>query len=84
MIHPFFYALLSKVFMFGIIPHREEEERMDLVNSAELIANEISKYAMLLRIKADSKEKNPTLEYEIRVSEVLLHSLGVNTEDLKP
>ena len=70
--------------MFGIIPHREEEERMDLVNSAELLANEISKYTMLLRIKADSKEKNPTLEYEIRVSEVLLHSLGVNTEDLKP
>ena len=57
---------------------------MDLVNSAELLANEISKYTMLLRIKADSKEKNPTLEYEIRVSEVLLHSLGVNTEDLKP
>ena len=53
------------------------------VQSFEMIVNTIEKYSMLQRIKAAGKEENPVLDYEIKVCEAQLHSLGVNTEDLK-
>ena len=53
------------------------------VNTCEIISYEIQKYSMLQRIKAASKEENPVLDYEIRITEITLHSMGVNTDDLK-
>ena len=53
------------------------------MNHDEVIAYEIRNYTRLQRIKAASREENPVLEYEIRESEAILHSLGVNTDDLK-
>lgn len=50
---------------------------------SENITAELDKYAMLQRIKADSQGDNPTLDYEIKLSEAKLHSLGINTDDLK-
>ena len=55
------------------------------MNHDETIVNEIKIYTKLLRIKAKNQGvENSALEDEIRESEVILHTLGVNTDDLKP
>ena len=53
------------------------------MNHDGVIAYEIRNYTRLQRIKAASNEVNEVLEYEIRESEAVLHSLGINTDDLK-
>ena len=53
------------------------------VQSYEMIVNTIEKYSMLQRIKQANQGENPVLDYEIKVCEAQLHSLGVSTEDLK-
>ena len=52
-------------------------------NTGEIITQEIEKYGMLQRIKAEAKEEIPYLEYEIKLSEAKLQSLGVNVDGLK-
>ena len=52
-------------------------------NGSEIITQEIEKYGMLQRIKEESTGETPYLDYEIKLTEAKLHSLGVNTEDLK-
>ena len=51
----------------------------------EQIINEINQFSMLWRIKNDMPEgvENRQLENELKLSEIRLHTLGVNTEDLK-
>lgn len=56
---------------------------IEMNSNNELIKDEIKNYTMLQRIKAANKEPNPVLDYEIRQSEVILHSFGVNTDDLR-
>ena len=60
----------------------EMEETMTL---QEQIINEINQFSMLWRIKNDMPEgvENRQLENELKLSEIRLHTLGVNTEDLK-
>ena len=65
------------------ISRREVERMKNMPTADEQATKEIDIYAMLQRIKADSKEENPALEYEIKISEAKLHTLGVNTENLK-
>ena len=67
----------------AIVGNLVESEAVDAMNHDEVIAYEIRNYTRLQRIKAASREENPVLEYEIRESEAILHSLGVNTDDLK-
>ena len=55
----------------------------DSMQNYELITITIEKYSMLQRIKEANQGENPVLDYEIRVCEAQLHSMGVNTEDLK-
>ena len=52
-------------------------------NTGEIITQEIEKYGMLQRIKAEAKEEIPYLEYEIKLSEAKLQSLDVNVDGLK-
>ena len=51
----------------------------------EQIINEINSFSMLWRIKKGMPEGivNEQLECELKLSEIRLHTLGVNTEDLK-
>ena len=53
--------------------------------NAELISMTIDQFSMLWRVKCAQPEgtDNEVLDKELRILEIKLHSLGVNTEDLK-
>lgn len=55
-------------------------ERRDYMDMTELEKRDmlIEQLSMLYRIKADSKEENKTLEYEITVTEQRLTAMGYN------
>ena len=80
------FVELNKAKKYGIIDSMkgggEMEETMTL---QEQIINEINQFSMLWRIKNDMPEgvENRQLENELKLSEIRLHTLGVNTEDLK-
>ena len=58
------------------------EETMTL---QEQVINEINQFSMLWRIKKGMPEgvENRQLENELKLSQIRLHALGVNTEELK-
>ncbi|MEE1341329.1 MAG: hypothetical protein U0L23_01295 [Lachnospiraceae bacterium] len=49
----------------------------------ELKQINIDYYVNLLRIKKSEQGTNEELDYQIRVQENKLHTLGINTEDFK-
>ena len=49
----------------------------------ELTVQLIDLYTILQEIKTGCKEENPILNYKIRKVEAQLHSIGVNTDNLK-
>ena len=51
----------------------------------EQVINEINQFSMLWRIKKGMPEgvENRQLENELKLSQIRLHALGVNTEELK-
>ena len=55
------------------------------MTNQELIVQEINTFSMLWRIFKDMPEdvENRQLANELKLSEIRLHALGVNTEDLK-
>ena len=57
-----------------------EDEHMTL---DELKQVNIDYYVNLLRIKKAQQGINEELDYQIRVQECKLHTLGINTEDFK-
>ena len=57
-----------------------EDEAMTL---DELKQVNIDYYVNLLRIKKAQQGTNEELDYQLRVQECKLHTLGINTEDFK-
>lgn len=55
----------------------------DSLSDKEIMYYEVTNYSNLQRIKRSLKEENEELEYQIRVSEAKLHSMGVNLQDLE-
>ena len=56
-----------------------------LMSNAEFITVTIDQYSTLWRIRRAQPEGvvNPTLEEELKILEIKLHAMGVNTGDLK-
>ena len=64
----------------------KEGERMEEVMTLqEQVIQEINIFSMLWRIQKDMPEgvENQQLTNELKLSEIRLHALGVNTDDLK-
>ena len=55
------------------------------MSSSEIVTVIIDQFSMLWRVRCGQPEgvENPTLEKELRILEIKLHALGVNTDDLK-
>lgn len=57
----------------------------DLMSNAELITVTIDQFSTLWRVKCAQPEgvENATLDKELKILEIKLHAMGVNTDDLK-
>ena len=55
----------------------------DIVSIEEMKQNLIDKYIDLMRIKRYQKEYNPELELQFKTVKVKLHTMGVNTDEIK-
>ena len=57
----------------------------DYMSSSEIVTITIDQFSMLWRVKCGQPEgvENAALDRELRILEIKLHALGVNTDDLK-
>jgi hypothetical protein len=57
----------------------------DLMSNAEFITVTIDQYSTLWRVKCAQPERveNLTLDKELKILEIKLHAMGVNTGDIK-
>ena len=64
---------------------KEVQEMEETMTMQEQIIQEINVFSMLWRIQSAMPEnvENRELTHELKLSEIRLHALGVNTDELK-